>query len=57
MSKDESPHNLQDYGIDGWKASREVLEATFLKIIEKTLDRQRQAARADERSCVSHMAP
>ena len=47
---------FQDYGIDGWKASREVLEATFLKIIEKNLDRQRQAAEK-MKEVVSHYGP
>ncbi len=47
---------FQDYGIDGWKASREVLEATFLKIIEKNLDRQRQAAE-QMKGVVSHYGP
>ena len=47
---------FQDYGIDGWKASREVLEATFLKIIEKNLDRQRQAAE-QMKGGVSHYGP
>ena len=47
---------FQDYGIDGWKASHEVLEATFLKIIEKNLDRQRQAAEQVKR-VVSHYGP
>lgn len=47
---------FQDYGIDGWKASCEVLEATFLKIIEKNLDRQRQAAEK-MKEVVSHYGP
>ena len=47
---------FQDYGIDGWKASREVLEATFRKIIEKNLDRQRQAAE-QMKGVVSHYGP
>ena len=47
---------FQDYGIDGWKTSREVLEATFLKIIEKTLSRQRQAAER-VKGVVSHYGP
>lgn len=47
---------FQDYGIDGWKASREVLEATFMKIIEKNLDRQRQACEK-MKEVVSHYGP
>ena len=47
---------FQDYGIDGWKASHEVLEATFLKIIEKSLDRKRQAAER-VKGVVSHYGP
>ena len=47
---------FQDYGLDGWKASREVLEDTFMKIIEKILDRQRQAAE-QMKGTVSHYGP
>lgn len=47
---------FQDYGLDGWKASREVLEATFMKIIEKNLDRQRDAAEK-LKTVVSHYGP
>jgi hypothetical protein len=47
---------FQDYGIDGWKAPVETLESTFMKIIEKNLDRQRQAA-DKMKSLVAHYGP
>jgi hypothetical protein len=56
INKTRSLPIFQDYGLDGWKASREVLEATFSKIIEKDLDRQRQAAEK-MKGVVSHYGP
>lgn len=35
---------LQDYGFDGWKATRQELETTFMDIVSKSLERQRQDA-------------
>lgn len=47
---------FQHYGLDGWKAPREVIESTFMKIVEKSLQEQRQAAdRAKQ--VVSHHGP
>lgn len=47
---------FHDYGLEGYKASREVIESTFLKIIEKILDRQRQAAEK-KKELISHYGP
>ena len=47
---------FQDDGIDGWNASREVLEAAFIKITEKNFDRQRQVAE-QMKGVVSHHGP
>ena len=47
---------FQDYGLDGWKAPREVIEETFMKIVEKSLGDLRDAAdRAKQ--VVSHYGP
>lgn len=56
VNKTRALPTFQDYGLDGWKASNEVLEATFMKIIEKNLDRQRQAA-DKMKSLVAHYGP
>lgn len=56
VNKTRALPTFHDYGLDGWKASREVLEATFMKIIEKNLDRQRQASEK-MKGVVSHYGP
>ena len=35
---------LQDYGFDGWKTTKEELEQTFMKIVSKRLDLQKEQA-------------
>ena len=35
---------LQDYGFDGWKASREEIERTFMDIVIRSLEKQEQDA-------------
>jgi len=35
---------LQDYGIDGWKANKEEIEAAFMKIVSKSLESQQKQA-------------
>ncbi len=40
---------FQDYGFDGWKASPEALEETFLKIVASSLECQMQIATRLER--------
>lgn len=35
---------FQDYGFDGWKATKEELESTFMKIVSNSLELQRQQA-------------
>ena len=47
---------FHDYGLDGWKAPREQVEAVFLKIVDASLARQRQAAEALKR-LISHQGP
>ncbi len=47
---------LQDYGYDGWKAPTEELESTFMKIVAKSLESQRQ--QADRlKSLIAHYGP
>ena len=47
---------FQDYGLDGWKASPEVLQSTFMKIVDKCLILQREAADRSKH-IVSHYGP
>ena len=47
---------LQDYGFDGWKATKEELESTFMKIVSKSLELQRQHADS-VKSLISHFGP
>lgn len=47
---------FQDYGIDGWKATKPKLESTFIEIVNRGLDRQR--GQADSlKSLISHYGP
>ena len=47
---------FQDYGFDGWKASKEELEEVFIKIVGKSLEEQRQDAEK-LRKLISHYGP
>ncbi len=47
---------FQSYGFDGWKASKEELEATFMKIISSSLEEQRQDAEK-MKDLISHYGP
>jgi hypothetical protein len=47
---------FQDYGFDGWKASKEELEDVFMKIVTKSLEGQRQDA-DKVRNLISHYGP
>lgn len=47
---------FQDYGFDGWKASKDQLERAFIDIVTKSLDRQRQDA-DKTKSLISHYGP
>ena len=56
VNKTRSLPILQDYGLDGWKAPVNVLESTFMAIIDNSLKQQKQAAdRA--KSIVCHHGP
>ena len=47
---------FQDYGFDGWKASKEEIEGTFMKIVSKSLDLQRVHAN-DIKNIISYYGP
>jgi len=47
---------LQDFGFDGWKASREELETTFMKIVSNSLEKQRQEAET-LKGMIAHYGP
>ena len=47
---------FQDYGFDGWKGSQEELEDVFMKIITKSLEKQRREAES-LKNLVAHYGP
>ncbi len=47
---------FQDYGFDGWKATKEELESTFMKIVSRSLELQRQQADS-VKSLIAHFGP
>lgn len=47
---------FQDYGFDGWKASKTELETTFMDIVNRGLERQRMQADM-LKSLISHYGP
>jgi hypothetical protein len=47
---------FQDYGFDGWKASKDELEDVFMTIVTKSLQRQREDAEK-AKSLISHYGP
>lgn len=56
INKTRSLPTLFDYGLDGWKASREEVEAVFLRIVDDSLAKQRQSAEA-LKGLISHYGP
>lgn len=47
---------LQDFWFDGWKASREELETTFMKIVSNSLEKQKQEA-GTLKGMIAHYGP
>ena len=47
---------FQDYGFDGWKATKTELESTFMDIVGRGLDRQRVQA-GTLKSLIAHYGP
>jgi len=47
---------LQDYGFDRWKATKEELESTFMKIVSRSLKSQRQQA-DKQKGLIAHYGP
>lgn len=47
---------LQDYGFDGWKATKGELDSTFMKIVSNSLDIQHKQADS-MKGIIAHFGP